>query len=178
MHINFDDLSKYKFVNSLILIDEITLDADNRNFKNFNSAIRDFFLLHRHLGLDIIYATQNYENVDKKIRDVTNDLWYMSKSVVPILRNFTTSKKIYRKININEHTSELTLGYRFCNFIESLFAKNFEITFRPFTYKYFDSFDELNLSDRPLYTNTKKASIPKGSILYYLNKIERKKCNE
>lgn len=172
--INFKDLSKYKFINSLILIDEITLDADNRDFKNFNAEIRDFFLLHRHLGLDIIYATQNYENVDKKIRDVTNDLWYMSKSVVPLIRNFTTSKKIYRKININEHTSELTLGYRFCNFIEGLFAKNFEITFRPFTYKYFDSFDELSLSDRELYKNNTSCNIPKRSILFYLSKLERK----
>lgn len=172
--ISFSDLSQYKFINSLILIDEITLDADNRNFKTFPPEIRDFFLLHRHLGIDIIYATQNYENVDKKIRDVTNDLWYMSKSVIPLLSNFTTSKKIYRQININEHTSELTLGYRFCNFLEGLFAKNFEITFRPFTYKYFDSYDELSLAKRPIYTNNVTSSIPKKSILYYLNKLERK----
>ena len=176
--ITWDDLAKYKFYDSLILIDEITMDADNRKFKTFTDEHRDFFLLHRHLGLDIIYATQNYENVDKKIRDITSDLWYMSKSVVPLLRNFTTSKKIYRKININEHTSELTLGYRFCNFIESLFARNFEITFRPFTYKYFDSFDELSLESRPIYENENKVKIPKRTILYYLNELERKKCNE
>lgn len=177
IHITFKDLANYKFLNSLILIDEITLDADNRSFKTFPSEIRDFFILHRHLGLDIIYATQNYENVDKKIRDVTNDLWYMSKSVVPLLRNFTTSKKIYRKININEHTSELVLGYRFCNLIESIFARNFEVTFRPFTYKYFDSFDELTLSSRPEYSNIKTTRIPKKTILAFLNSLGRRKEN-
>lgn len=175
--IHFDDLAKYKFYDSLFLIDEITIDADNRSFKTFSKEHRDFFLLHRHLGLDIIYATQNYENVDKKIRDITNDLWYMTKSVVPLLRRFTCSKKIYRTININEHTSELTLGYRFCNLIESFFASNFEITYRKPTYKYFDSFDELSLSDRELYSSDKVTPIPPKTILKFLNELERKKTN-
>lgn len=146
-----EDLEKYKFKNALILWDEITMDADNREFKSFSQALRDFFILHRHLGVDIIYATQNFENVDKKVRDLTIELWYMSKSVVPILKQFTTAKRIYRKININEHTSELTLGYRFCNFLESIFVSNFILCFRPKYYRYFDSFDELSLGGRPYY---------------------------
>ena len=149
--IKFDDLKEFKFNNALILIDEITMDADNRNFKTFPKEIRDFFILHRHLGVDIIYATQNYENVDKKIRDLTSELWYMSKSVVPIIRQFTTSKRIYRNININEYTSDLTLGYRFCSFIEMIFASNMEITWRKKYYKYYDSWDELSLKERPIY---------------------------
>ena len=146
-----EDLEKYKFTDSLILWDEITMDADNRDFKSFSKPLRDFFLLHRHMGTDIIYATQNFENVDKKIRDLTSELWYMSKSVVPILREFTTTKRIYRNVNINENTSELTLGYRFCNFIESLFVSNFKIILRRKYYKYFDSWDELNLKERTEY---------------------------
>lgn len=178
--ITYDDLARFKFINSLILIDEITLNADNRNFKQFTEQHKEFFLLHRHLGIDIIYATQNFENVDKKIRDITQDLWYMSKSVVPLFKHFTTCKRIYRCIKINDNTSELVLGYRFCNFIESLFVSNFKITFRPFYYKYFNSFDELTLSSRPLYTNPKLSNnFPKNSIIFYLNKLERvKKCGK
>lgn len=146
-----DDLEKFKFTNSLILWDEITMDADNREFKTFSPALRDFFVLHRHLGCDIIYATQNFEAVDKKVRGLTCELWYMSKSVVPFFGQFTSTKRIYRTININEHTSELTLGYRFCNFLESLFVSNFKLIFRPFYYKYFDTHDELSLKNRPLY---------------------------
>ncbi len=146
-----EDLEKYKFVNTLILWDEITMDADNREFKSFSKDLRDFFILHRHFGNDIIYATQNFENVDKKVRDLTCELWYMSKSVVPLLSMFTTCKRIYRKININEHTSELTLGYRFCNFIESIFVSNFKIIIRPLYYRFFDTHDELSLKDRVLY---------------------------
>ena len=146
-----EDIRKYKFENALILWDEITLDYDNRDFKTFTDKDKEFWLLHRHMGIDIIYATQNFEQVDKKIRDLTIELWYITKSVIPILKSFSATKRIYRTININEHTSELTLGYRFCNFIESLFVSNFKLVWRRKYYKYYDSFDELQLKERKQY---------------------------
>ena len=146
-----EDVRKYRFKNALILWDEITLDYDNRNFKEFTKEDKEFWLLHRHMGVDIIYATQNYENVDKKIRDLTIELWYMQKSVVPLLSGLTTTKRIYRNININENNSELTLGYRFCNKMEGIFVSNFKIIWRRKYYKYFNSFDELSLKERKQY---------------------------
>lgn len=162
--ITFEDLGKYKIKDSLILIDEITMSADNREFKTFPKEIRDFFILHRHLGCDIIYATQNFENVDKKIRDLTHDLWYMQKSVIPLLSGLTTAKRIYRNININEHTSELTLGYRFCNFLEGIFASNFKIVWRRKYYKYFDTWDELSIKDREEIPKKEKTPYKKSKI--------------
>ena len=152
--LDFKVLDTYKIYNSLIILDEITLDADNRKFKSFPDGVRDFFILHRHLGNDIIYATQSYEMVDLKIRQVTQELWYMSRSVVPILSEFTSAKRIYRQININEHTSELTLGYRFCNLIEAFFTTNYKSVLRRRYYKYFDSFEEGALENRPVYSSS------------------------
>lgn len=163
--INFNDLKDFKIENSLILLDEITLDADNREFKNFPQGIRDFFILHRHLNNDIIYATQSYEAVDKKIRILTNELWYMSRSYFPLLRSFTTAKRIYRTIAINEHTSELILGYRFCNLIESFFAKNFLLVYRPLYYKYFDSFEQSVLEARPFLEPIQWGELPPDDVL-------------
>lgn len=152
--IDYNDLSLYKITDSLILLDELAMEADNRKFKSFSDDIRNFFILHRHLGCDIIYATQSYEMVDLKIRQLTAQLWYMQKSVVPIFTLFTSAKKVYRTIAINEHTSELTLGYRFCNLIEAFFASNYKCVFRPFYYKYFDSFDEDCLADRQEFVSS------------------------
>jgi hypothetical protein len=149
-----EDLEKYLFRNTLILWDEITIDADNREFKSFSRDLRDFFILHRHLGCDIIYATQNFEKVDKIVRDLTCELWYMSKSVIPLFRSFTSAKRIYRNININEFTSDLTLGYRFCNFLESIFVSNYNLVFRPFYYRLFDTHDELHLKNRVLFEDS------------------------
>lgn len=149
-----EDLELYMFRNTLILWDEITIDADNREFKSFSRDLRDFFILHRHLGCDIIYATQNFEKVDKIVRDLTCELWYMSKSVIPFFRSFTSAKRIYRNININEFTSDLTLGYRFCNFLESIFVSNYKLVFRPFYYRLFDTHDELHLKNRVLFEDS------------------------
>lgn len=149
--ITFADLKDYKLYNALILFEEMAMDADNRKFKQFTDSHRDFFVLHRHLNVDVIYATQSYELVDLKIRQLTQELWYLSRSVIPLLGCFTTAKRIYRNININEFSSELTLGYRFCNLIESFFVKNYKMCFRPFYYKYFDSYDERSLKDRPVF---------------------------
>ena len=142
-------LGKFNIEYSLILFDEISLDADSRDYKNFPSHVRDFFILHRHLHNTVIYFTQDYSKVDKVIRNVTYDLWYLHKPVVPFFSNFSIAQRIYRNININEYTSELTIGYRFAKFLELLFTSNKKICFRPFYYKYFDSFDKLQLSHLP-----------------------------
>lgn len=144
-------LEKYKMYNTLILWDEITLDHDNRAFKTFPKGTLEFIVMHRHLGTDIIYATQNFENVDKKIRDLTSELWYMEKSVVPLFRKFTRSRRIYRTININELNSELTLGYRYCQGLEKFFASNLKIDYRPKYYKYFNTKEEGKLEGRKIY---------------------------
>lgn len=172
--ITYDDLKTHKLYDSLIILDEITLDADNRKFKQFTDDIRDFFILHRHLGLDVIYATQSYELVDLKIRQLTQELWYMSRTVVPFFRRFTSAKRIYRNININEYSSELTMGYRFCNLIESIFVKNYKLAYRPKYYKYFDSYEEGSLGERPVYDSDIWDEIPKSklNVLEYLNKLK------
>lgn len=165
--IDFKDLDKYKIYDSLIVLDEITLDADNRKFKQFTDGTRDFFILHRHLGNDIIYATQSYDLVDLKIRALTQELWYMSKSVIPFFNKFTSAKRIYREISINEHSSELIVGYRFCNLIESLFVSNYKLVFRPIYYKYFNSFDECQLASRNVYfsCNWENYSVSRETII-------------
>ena len=144
-----EDFRKYRFTNSLILWDEITLDYDNRDFKTFTIEDKKAWLLHRHTGSDIIYFTQNYENVDKKIRDITNELWYMEKG--KIITGITKAKQIYRVITINETSSDLVLGYRFPIWIEKIKGHTQKLIWRKKWYKYFDSFELLGLEEREEY---------------------------
>ena len=46
--VTFEDLGRKDIQNSLIIFDEITLDADNRNHKNFAKESVEGFILHRH----------------------------------------------------------------------------------------------------------------------------------
>lgn len=151
--ISFFDLGKFDIQDSLILLDELTLDSDARDYKSFSKASKDFFTLHRHANCDVIYFVQDFERVDKTIRNVTFDLWSVSKSILPGLRSFSVAKRIFRNVNINEFSSELTIGYRFCTFLESIFGRTKRFCFRRRYYKFFDSFDLLQLSDLPPYTS-------------------------
>lgn len=150
--VNIYDLGKYDIERSLILLDEISMDIDSRDYKSFSKSLRDFFILHRHVGNSIIYGCQDFEKVDKVVRNLTFDLWYVHTSVIPFFNQFTIAKRIYRNININEYNSELTIGYRFAKIAEIFFTPAKRICFRPFYYKYFNSFDKLQLDNLPPFS--------------------------
>ena len=162
--ISWVDLASFKYEDSLLIFDELTLDCDARDYKSMNKSIIEFLILHRHLGCDIIYFTQDFSRVDKTVRNLTFDLWYLQKSIVPGLSNFSYAKRIFRNVNINEYTSELTMGYRFAGFLERLFGGVFKYCYRPFMYKYFDSFDEMQLAERSLGSSVLWEDSPSKSV--------------
>ena len=143
--IDFHDLGRYHFSNSLLLLDELTVDADNRDFKNFDAAVRDFLIYHRHTHCDVIYATQDYSAVDKKIRNLTEELYYVRSisPALPLLRRiFPISKasRIFRTIDIDEHSHDIVYGYRFATLFERIFGRVSYMCWRPRLYPFFDSF--------------------------------------
>ena len=135
--LHFDMIGKVDMSNSLILIDEISLDADSRDFKQFNHDLKQFFILHRHYGVDVVYATQQYDGVDRKIRELTHNLYYMKKA-----GQITYATAIYRKITITEE-SDIKMGYIFPTLLKIIFdfRHNVEWCWRPKYYRYFDSFE-------------------------------------
>ena len=143
--LNFREIGVVDMSESLLLIDEISLDADSRDYKEFSKTLKQFFILHRHYGVDIIYATQQYDGVDRKIRELTHNLYYMKKAG-PI----TYATTIFRKITISED-SEIKMGYVFPSLIKILTdIKNTMIfCWSPRYYKYFDSFDAPKLPKVP-----------------------------
>lgn len=135
--LNFSDIGKIDMSNSLLLIDEISLDADSRDYKEFTKTLKQFFILHRHYGIDIVYATQQYDGVDRKIRELTHNLYYIKK-----IGNLTYATVIFRKITISED-SEIKMGYIFPTLLKIItdIKNTMFFCWRPNYYKYFDSFD-------------------------------------
>lgn len=149
--IDFKDIGTKNIQKCAIILDELTIDADNRDFKNFQKSSVEGFIYHRHYFNDIFYYTQNYQAVDKKIRDLTHTLFFVKKSMIFPFSLFTKARIIFRTIEINEHTKEIVNGYRFPNFFENILdflgiLRLGEICFRPLYYKDFNSFSQpLNL---------------------------------
>lgn len=141
LKLDYSMLPMYDFSYSLILLDELTLDADSRSFKTFTAGHKEFFLMHRHYKCDIVYATQQYDAVDKKIRDITNYTYYVRKGLF-----FSTALNIPRGIVIPEQTGDIVQGYHRPKFFQALFKKH---VLRVLYYRYFDSYCKPYKPDPP-----------------------------
>lgn len=90
------DSSKYPLFikpHSVILVDEINLLWDNRNFKSFGKDIQEYFRLQRHYKHIFIGFSQTYD-CDKKIRDLADNLLICRR----FLRIFVRTKAYYKKV--------------------------------------------------------------------------------
>lgn len=75
---NFDDLGKVDFRNCCLICDETGISADSRNFKQFSEDAKFFFQQqNRKSGSVFIWTSQSYDSVDKRIRDLTDQYFYI-----------------------------------------------------------------------------------------------------
>lgn len=139
--INPDKLGDFVPVrDSCLLLDEVGMLYDNRNFKNFKTSVRDFFKLQRHYKVTCYLASQTFD-IDKKLRDLTDEMFLISN----IATAFSLVRPIRKTVTLTEATAE---G-------ESRIAEN--LKFRIFTswrlywipsmIKYFESFKAPELPD-------------------------------
>lgn len=152
-YIDNECIGKYDLRNCLILVDEATLFADSRDWKNFNGDRLEYFLTHRHYRADIVLFSQQWDAVDRKIRCITDKVYYIYKGF--FTRGFLT--KCYRipygiiipdgkKTGNSEKLGEIIQGYRKPPLLTRMLAT---LCFRPKYYKYFDSFETKELPPLP-----------------------------
>ena len=115
--LDFDKLGFADYHNCLILIDEIMMLADSRNFKNFGENLKFFFSMHRHFDIDLVYASQCYDDVDKKIRGVTDRLYYVDDSYF----NFMRVRQIVSYFDV--HHGRISEGYDYAPSVFNLYIK-------------------------------------------------------
>ena len=147
-----DCIGKYDLSDCLLLIDEATLFADSRSYKSFDHGKLLYFLEHRHYNADIILFTQQWDGVDRKIRVITDRVYYVYKGLI-FGKWFTTYYRIPYGIIIpdpklaGDKLGEIVQGYCKPNILVRLFAPKL---FRPAYYKYFDSWERPYLPPLPV----------------------------
>lgn len=147
-------IGKYDLHDCLILIDEATLFADNRSYKEFGRDKIEYFLLHRHYNADVMLFTQQWDGVDRKIRVITDRVYYVYKGI------FTGQwfSKYYRipygiiipdpkNKSSGEKLGDIVQGYCKPSIIVRIFAT---WVFRPALYKFFDSWQRNPLPALPI----------------------------
>lgn len=155
-YIDNDCIGKYDLHDCLILIDEATLFADNRDSKDRSEQKKnmlEYFLLHRHYNADVMLFTQQWDGVDKKIRVITDRVYYVYKGLWT-RRWFSKYYRIPYGIIIpdpknkssGEKLGDIVQGYCKPSIFVRLFAK---WVFRPSLYSYFDSWERKSLQALP-----------------------------
>lgn len=148
---NLDKLGEWTFPDhSFICIDEAGIEYNSRAYKALPKPAIAWFKKHRHYKCDIAVFSQSWEDMDVTIRRLSDQLWYVYK-----IGPFTLSRRIYKRVTVDKQTEQIIDGYRMANMLwlliwflqldKGLFVPKFKLTFRPFYYKYFDSYSKDNI---------------------------------
>ncbi len=137
-YIDYNDIGFFNLPpNSILLVDEVGMIWDNRNFKAFKPEVRDWFKLQRHYKVRVFLFSQTFD-IDKKLRDLTDDMYL----VTNMLRVFSWAKRIRRKTvlvkPLGDSPSRIDEELRFDLFLFWPFGARM-LTFIPKWSKYFNS---------------------------------------
>lgn len=155
--LDFDLLGVAYYHHCLMLIDEIQLFADSRNFKNFSENLSNFFTQHRKDHIDLVWCSQSFKNCDLRIRSVTDKLYYVDRTWFNLIR--VRAINSYFRVN-----GDIQEGYEYCSGFNTKY-------FIPQTlYKYNDTWAKMKNSITQDAPNelwyTEKESKPLGDIIY------------
>lgn len=137
-----ENIGRYNFPEgSVVLIDEVGMIWDNRNYKNFRNDVRDWFKLQRHNKVTVYLFSQTFD-IDVKLRNLTDSM-YLIQNYFSVL---SVARKIKRGIVIvnpdGQSEARIADSLEFVSPVLSLFgAKSFIFTWIPHWTKYFNSFD-------------------------------------
>lgn len=150
---DLDGLGDWTFPDhSFIAIDEAGIEYNSRAYKALPKPAIAWFKKHRHYKCDIAVFSQSWEDMDVTIRRLSDHLWYLYR-----IGPFTLSRRIYKRVSVDKQTEQIIDGYKMASILWLLvwplqldcklmpFAPKFKLTFRPFYYKYFDSFSKDNI---------------------------------
>ena len=150
---DLDGLGEWTFPDhSFIAIDEAGIEYNSRAYKSLPKPAIAWFKKHRHYKCDIAVFSQSWEDMDVTIRRLSDQLWYLYR-----FGPFTLSRRVYKRVKVDKQTEQIIDGYKMasmlwlfawplqldCKFMP--FDPKFKLTFRPFYYKYFDSFSKDNI---------------------------------
>lgn len=125
------DIGKYDYSDALILIDEASICYNNRNYKAFPKDAIEWFKLHRHYHCDIAVFSQGWDDVDKVIRTLASKYYMLKKRLW-----FTFIREIRTRVEIDDVSKQPVDAY----YIAPVFGGGLKFCYRPFYYKFFDSY--------------------------------------
>lgn len=176
-----EDFGRYEFPpNSLILIDEVGLVWDNRNFKNFPEHVKVYFKYQRQYRHVVYLFSQSFD-IDKKIRDMTDHLYIVQNwmNCFSIARRVTKTLTVVHADRSAQGESKIVDDYHIDSLLFAFFG-SVRITYIPKYAKYFSSYnppqlppaqgDPLPAPERSRPARLLAAARERTEILHHWNK--------
>lgn len=157
---DLDGVGKWTFPDSTyIAIDEAGIEFNSRSYKTLPKPAIGWFKKHRHYKCDIDVFSQSWEDMDVTLRRLSTQLWYLYR-----LGPFTLARRVYKRVTVDKNTEQIIDGYRMSSMLWLLiwflqtkylpvFQPKFTLTYRPFYYKYFDSYSKDDIPVREFVRN-------------------------
>lgn len=137
----FEEFGKWDFSDCYIIIDESSMEADNRDWKNFGKEKLIATVLHGHFNAELVFFSQDPKGIDRKIQSCREKIYWIRK-----LGQFSFALNLPLTIEIDENRQPI-YGVRKPGLIEILTAKP---CYRPHYYHMHNSFWKPDLPKKEL----------------------------
>lgn len=151
-YVPFDMFGSYELRDCIYFVDEATVNCGDRDWKGFGKNKIQYLMEHRHHNCDVIFFSQEADGMDKKIRSITDRVYYVYKGfwtkgfVSKVVRVPYTICWPNGKNDGGENAGRILMGYVKPPLLHRIFAKR---VFRKKIYKYFDSWECVRLPELP-----------------------------
>lgn len=129
------DIGVYDISNGRLILDEIGICFNNRNWKsNLSDSQMNWLKKHRHYRVHIDCFSQGLD-FDNRFLSLASNVYIVRRSLIPFHVVYT---RIIKRVGVNKDTHELVDGY-----FKSLFGSRW--IFAPTVWKMFNSYDTIPL---------------------------------
>ncbi len=114
--IKWDDVGKYNFRNSVVLIDEAGIDVNSRKFMELTADKIKYLKTHRHYRCEMWFASQAYDDIDITVRRLSQRYYLVSRTFFNFLTKKFYIRCIKKSISIDKNTRQIIDAYDFVPF--------------------------------------------------------------
>ncbi len=102
-----EHIGKYDFRDCVILIDEASIDLNNRKFKDMTIDKIQYLKLHRHYRAQMWFFSQSHEDMDITVRRLADKFFTVSKTFFSFVTHKFVVRTIRKKVGIEEEKHQI-----------------------------------------------------------------------
>lgn len=134
IYINKNDIGTKNIHDGVLLIDESSINFNNRAYKTMGQHAIEYFKYHRHYCISVCVFSQAFDDTDITLRRLCNNYYLLKKSKLYFINKQIICRSIDKFIDINKDDKQVIDGYEF------KFFSTYRLNAKKY-FKYFNSYE-------------------------------------